>query len=400
MSAPDADGGAPGRGLIFLLGSIAAISPLAMSIHIQSIPAIAGDLATSYASVQLTVSLFLFTFALAQFFVGPLSDRLGRRPVLFGGLAIFAAAGFAAALAPSIEILLAARVVQAVGGCASLVTPRAVVQDRYRGVEAARIMTFVAMLQSSAPIVAPAIGGSIDGIIGWRGIFAFMGAYAIAVGVSAAVWLRESRPSEGGRPAGWFTILARYRALLGSRRYIAYTCIFSFGTTGYFGFLATGPAVMIGDQGLLAWQFSIMLATISVQFVVGGYAASRFVVRFGVDRVLFVGAILQLVAVAGFWMVAHDAEPVAVTLSFCLYAFSNGFVFANSLAGATSIDPRIAGSAASFMGALQFLVGGVIALLLAELPTANFGYLPLVLAVLATGTCAAAIVVRGSSPYR
>ena len=129
MTTPGDDGQLPGRGTVLLLGSMAMIGPAALSIHVQSIPAIATDLGTSYASVQLTVSLFLFTFAVSQIFVGPLSDRLGRRPVLIGGLAIFALAGVMAALAPTIEILLAARMFQAIGGCASLVTPRAVVQD-------------------------------------------------------------------------------------------------------------------------------------------------------------------------------------------------------------------------------------------------------------------------------
>jgi DHA1 family bicyclomycin/chloramphenicol resistance-like MFS transporter len=382
-----------------LLGGMATIGPIGLSIHIQSIPAIATDLETSYASAQLTVSLFLFTFAFAQFFVGPLSDRLGRRPVLFGGLAIFALAGFAAALAPSIEILLCARMVQAIGGCASLVTPRAVIQDSYRGVKAVQIMAYVAILQSTAPIMAPAIGGGLDTAFGWRSIFAFLGVYAIAVGICAAIWLKESRPKEGGKVASWAEIFTRYRGLLSSRRYIAYTAIFALGTTGYFGFLATGPAVMITGQGLEAWQFSIMLTTISVQFVVGGYVAARLVVLFGVDRLLLIGASMQLAAVAVFFAIAHDPDPVLVTASFCFYAFSNGFIFANSLAGATSIDPRIAGSAASFLGAMQFLVGGIITMSLAELPTTNFGYLPLVMAFLAGGAWIAALVLRRAQPY-
>ena len=139
--------------------------------------------------------------------------------------------------------------------------------------------------------------------------------------------------------------------------------------------------------------------TIASQFVVGGYVSARLVARFGVDPLLLTGASMQLVAVAVFFAVTHHhPDPVLVTASFCLYAFSNGFVFANSLAGATSIDPRIAGSAASFLGAMQFLVGGTITIILAELPTRNFGYLPLVLALLALGAWSAAMVVRRARP--
>jgi DHA1 family bicyclomycin/chloramphenicol resistance-like MFS transporter len=394
MSTEGAPASASETRFIIMLGTIVALAPLSLSIHIQSIPAIAVELDTSYPAAQMTVSLFLFTVAAAQFLVGPLSDRLGRRPVLFGGLAVFAAAGWVAAVAPSIEVLLAARIIQATGGCAALVTPRAVVQDRYRGAEAGRIMAYVAILQSCAPIMAPVIGGAIETVAGWRGIFAFLGVYAVAIGAVAVLRLPESRPLDGGKVAGWTAIFRRYAALLASRRYIAYTAVFAFGTTGYFGFLATGPAVMISELGLEPWQFSAMLTTISIQFVVGGYAASRIVMRFGVDPIILVGAGVQLVSVAVFWVVSQHPDPVLVTATFCLYALSNGLVFSTSLAGATSIDPRVAGSAASFLGAMQFLVGGAIALTLAELPTANFGALPLVLTILAAGAFIAALEVR------
>ena len=134
MSAPnDPAGPPPGPAFIVMLGLLAAACPMALSIHVQSLPAIADGLATSYSAVQLTITVFLFTFAFAQLFAGPLSDRLGRRPVLFAGLALFAVASIVAALAPTIEIMIAARAAQAIGGCVTLVTPRAVIQDRYRG---------------------------------------------------------------------------------------------------------------------------------------------------------------------------------------------------------------------------------------------------------------------------
>ena len=381
---------------IVMLGLVTTISPLSASIHVQSIPAIAEDLQTSYAAVQLTVSLFLFTFAFFQLFVGPLSDRLGRRPVLFGGLAIFGIGSLIAAVAPTVEIMIAARMLQAAGGCASLVTPRAVIQDRLSGVEAARILALVSMLQSSAPIVSPIIGGTIDALLGWHAIFAFLAIYAAAIGIMTGMRLPESRPTEGGVAASWATILSRYRKLLGNRRYLAYTTVFALGTTGYFGFLANGPAVLIGDMGLAPWQFSLILGTISIQFVLAGYLASRLVLRIGIDRLLLVAAILQLVAVVAFWLVALAPTALWVTGTLCIFTFSNGLLFANSLAGATAVDPRIAGSASSLLGSLQFGVGGTVAVIVASLPHANFGPLPLILMMLALGTLAAAVVVMVS----
>jgi DHA1 family bicyclomycin/chloramphenicol resistance-like MFS transporter len=385
-----------GWAFIMMLGLTASVCPLGMSIHVQSIPAIANDLAASYSAVQLTVSLFLFTFAFFQLFVGPLSDRLGRRPVLFGGLAIFGIGNILAAFAPTIEIMILARMLQAAGGCASLVTPRAVIQDRLTGIEAARILSLVSMLQSSAPIVAPIVGGAIDAIFGWHAVFAFLALYAMAIGLINGLRLSESRPIEDGMVASWSTILSRYRRLLKSRRYLAYTGVFAFGTTGYFGFLANGPAVLIGDMGLAPWQFSVILGTISIQFPLAGYLASRLVLRTGIDRLLLLAAVIELVAVIGFWIVTLSPTAVWVTVTLCVFTFSNGLLFANSLAGATAVDPRIAGSASSVLGSMQFGVGGVVAMTVANLPAKNFGPLPLILMILAIGTLASAIVAMSS----
>ena len=386
-----------GGPFILMLGLMAALSPLSAAIHVQSIPAIADDLSTTYASAQLTVSLFLFTFAFVQLLVGPLSDRLGRRPVLFGGLAIFAAGGVIAAAAPTIEVMIAARMLQAAGGCASLVTPRAVVRDRLGGVQAARVLALVSMLQSSAPIIAPIAGGVIDIVFGWRAIFVFLAIYAAAVGTLAWLRLPESRPTEDGAVAGWATILGRYGSLMRNRRFLAYAMVFSLGTTGYFGFLAIGPAVLIDDMGLAPWQFSLILGTVSIQFVLAGYVASRLVLHAGIDRVLLVGGVLQVAAAIAFWAVAWSPSAVAVTATFCLYTFSNGLIFANSLAGATAVDPRIAGSASSILGALQFVVGGLVAITVSNLATTNFGAFPPVLLLLSLGAFAGVVVAAMSS---
>jgi len=385
---------------IVMLGVTAAISPFAASIHIQSIPAIANDLQTDYSSAQLTVSLFLFTFAFAQLFVGPLSDRLGRRPVLFGGLIIFGIGSLAAAAAPTIEIMIAARMLQAAGGCASLVTPRAVVRDRLSGVEAARVLALVSILQSSAPIFSPIIGGVLDIVFGWNAIFIFLAIYALAIGLLSWFRLPESRPTEGGSVASVTTILSRYRALLGNVRFLAYAAVFALGTTGYFGFLASGPAVLIEDMGLAPWQFSVILGTISIQFVISGYLASRLVLRMGINKVLLIGALLQAMATAGFWMAVQEPTAIGVTLTMCVYTFSNGLIFANSLAGATAVDPRIAGSASSMLGSLQFAVGGIVALMVASLPMHNFGSFPLILMALAFGTLLAVLVAMASAQDR
>ena len=260
---------------------------MALTIHVQSVPAVARDLGSSYTSAQLTVSLFLLTFASAQLFIGPLSDKIGRRPVIFGGLILMGIASIGATVAPSIEMLIAARILQALGGCAALVVPRAVVQDMYSGAEAARMMALVAMIQSTAPMLAPIIGGLLDTLLGWRSIFGFLAVVSGILGVWSVLALTETRPLEtDGSSVRWREIFARYGRLLSSRVYIGYTLAFAAGTSGFFGFLAVGPALVIGKMGLAPLMFSILLMLITVQFPVGNYVASRLTTRIGIDRTL------------------------------------------------------------------------------------------------------------------
>lgn len=354
---------------IAFLGLLAAISPLSLSIPAQSVPDISVTFGTPYSTAQLIISAFLLSFALSQLVVGPLSDRFGRKPVLYFGLAIYGLASIGAAFANNIELLILARVLQGAGGCAALVTPRAVVQDTHKGLEAARVMAFVAMLQSVAPAVGPIIGGTIDTFLGWRWIFGFLAITAGLMALCAHIWLDETRPTTGGTPDSWGTIFMRYARLFQSRLYIGYTLAFTFGTTGFFGFLAVGPALLIGERGLAPFGFSLVLMIVATQFVTGAYTSSHLVKRIGLDNTLWAGTVGITIASACLLVFRDDTSIVAVVAPVVGFAFFNGFIFPNALAGATSVDPRIAGSAASFLGFAQLGTGAIIAFVLSNLAT-------------------------------
>lgn len=357
---------------IAFLGLLAAISPLSLGIPVQSVPDIAASFDASYGTTQLVVSAFLLSFAVSQLIVGPLSDRFGRKPVLYSGLLIYAVASLGAAFAPSIEILITARVIQGAGGCVALVTPRAVVQDTYKGIEAARMMAFVAMLQSVAPAVGPVIGGGIDALLGWRWIFGFLTLLAGVMALGAVIWLDETRPTTAsGQAAGWMTILTRYARLFRSRLYVGYTLVFTFGTTGFFGYLAVGPALLIGELGYPPMGFSISLMVIATQFVAGAWVSSRLVRRLGMDRTLWIAVAGITVPSVVLLLFSASAGLVMLVAPFVVFGFFNGFIFPNALAGATSVDPRIAGSAASFLGFAQLGTGAIVSFVLSNLPTTN-----------------------------
>lgn len=370
MSSAAPDARTPGRPPIVLLGALAAAGPMALSIHVQSVPAIASDLATGYASAQLTVSLFLLTFATAQLFIGPLSDKIGRRPVVLGGILLMGVATVGATFAPSIDVLIAARIAQALGACATLVVPRAIVQDIYSGNEAARVMALVAMLQSIAPLTAPIIGGVIDALLGWRAIFAFLAVVAGILGVWSLAALGETRPLEtDGSSVTWRDIFARYIRLLSSRVYVGYALAFAAGTSGFFGFLAVGPALIIGELGLAPLVFSILLMLITLQFPAGNFAASRMATRMGIDKTLVWGAAFGVAAAVALLAFSPVLSLWAIMAPLVLYGFSNGILFPNAMAGAAGVDRRIAGTAASFAGFAQIGTGAVVAFMLSNLST-------------------------------
>lgn len=386
-----------GHPSIILLGALAAAGPLALSIHVQSVPAIALELGTSYSSAQLTVSLFLLTFASAQLFIGPLSDKIGRRPVIFGGLLLLGIASAAATFAPSIELLIVARIFQALGGCATLVVPRAIVQDIYEGSQAARMMALVAMIQSVAPLTAPIIGGVLDTLLGWRAIFAFLTVFTAILGTWTIIALTETRPLEAdGNSARWGDIFARYGRLLSSRVYVGYTLAFAAGTSGFFGFLAVGPALIIDQMGMLPIFFSVFLMLITIQFPAGNYVATRMTARMGIDRTLLWGGIVGIASAIALLLLSSTLSLWAILLPMIVYAFANGILFPNAMAGAASVDRRIAGTAASFAGFAQLGTGAVVAFTISALPTTSVMPYGFALVVLAIATLAGVGLVYSS----
>jgi MFS transporter, DHA1 family, multidrug resistance protein len=218
--------------------------------------------------------------------------------------------------------------------------------------------------------------------------------------LALAAWrLQETRPlTADGKAVSWHEIATRYGKLLRSRRYLGYTLTFGFGTSGYFGFLAVGPGLMIGALGLTPVEFSLALMTVTVQFIAGSFVSSRLVARFGVDRTLYLGAAIQLTAALALLALSPWLSVVTILLPMWLYAFSNGFIFPNAMAGGTGVDRRIAGAAASFLGFVQLGFGAVIAWAIAALPTDSIVPYGLGLVIFAGVAVSGMVLVRFSPP--
>lgn len=233
---------------LLILVAVSAIGPLALNLFVPSMPGLQAAFGIPYATAQLTLTLYLIGLAAAQLIYGPLSDRFGRRPTLIAGLWLFVAGSLAAAVAPSIELLIAARMAQALGGAAGIVLARAIVRDLYGREKAASMIGYITMAWVLAPMIAPVVGGLLDQAFDWRAGFWLLAAAGVAVVLSCHVYLHETHHdrSLGG---GWRGLLEGYRWLLRRPRFNAYALTTGFTSSVFFSFLAGAPYVMVEVLG-------------------------------------------------------------------------------------------------------------------------------------------------------
>jgi multidrug resistance protein len=227
-----------------VLVAISAVGPLALNIFVPSMPGLQSEFGVSYGRVQLTLTLYIIGMALCQLVYGPLSDRFGRRPVLLAGMALFVVASILAALATSITVLIAARLLQAIGGASGLVLSRAIVRDLYDRDRSASVLGYITMAFVVAPMLAPTVGGLLDQIAGWRSIFvllALLGAAALA-----ATWRKLPETNRNLAPSIRIAGLAAgYLTLLRSPSFLAYAFTLGFSSAVFFAFIAGAPYVMV-----------------------------------------------------------------------------------------------------------------------------------------------------------
>ena len=339
--------------LLMLIG-LATIGPLAQSILIPSMPGLQRVFATDYATVQYLLTLSLLGIAFAQLVYGPVSDRYGRRPVLLSGGLIFLAGSLACIFAPNIETLIALRLVQAVGGCAGIVLASAVLRDLYERAKVASMLAYVTMAMVVAPMVAPTIGGFLEEWVGWWANFAFVGTIG---GVILAFALTNFHETNHARlPLTGPAQLARaFGGLLRVPAFLGYAFVNAFSLAMFFGFLAGAPYVMIELMERSPSEYGLYFIAVSGAFMAGNFVSAQFSQRIGTDRMIWIGTSIALAGgIALFSVTVFGALTPALLFGLPgLMAVGNGFTMANGMAGAVSVNPRAAGTAAGLVGFMQ-----------------------------------------------
>jgi DHA1 family bicyclomycin/chloramphenicol resistance-like MFS transporter len=341
--------------LTAFLALITALGPVSTDMYLPSLPDIGRRLSASPAEVQLTLSAYLIGFAVVQITCGPFSDRYGRRPVLLTALVLFCAGNVICAAAPTIEVLIAARAIQAMGGSGAIVVARTIVRDLYSGERAGRELSLMGTIMGIAPIVAPLIGGVLQTLFGWRINFIV----ALAVGLVAAIvaWrlLPETLRQPAAEPVSLRSIARVYGDLLRNRAFVAHIAILAASFAGLFAWISASPFVLQDLYSLSPFGYSIAFAICSVGYMLGTFVASAIVGRIGLGSTIGLGACgLAAGGVAMCVALAVGAgATIAIVLPTTLYLFGLGLAMPQAMAGALTPFPRRAGAASSLAGFVQ-----------------------------------------------
>ena len=367
---------------ILTLILLAGISALAMNIFLPSLPGMTAYFDTEYRLIQLSVALYLAVNAGLQIIMGPVSDRLGRRPVILGGLGIFLIATLGCIFAPNILIFLTFRMIQATVVVA-MVLSRAVVRDMVPEAQAASMIGYVTMGMAVVPMIGPAIGGVLDQVFGWKANFWAL--FILGVAVFWLTWrdLGETAPRSGHSLTQQFR---NYPELLTSPRFWGYSLAAALASGAFFAYL--GGAPFVGDRvfGLDPATLGIYFGAPAIGYFLGNFISGRFSVRVGVNRMVLWGTLFNAGGIGLNLLIFYAGlgTPLSFFGLMTLMGLGNGMLIPNATAGALSVRPHLAGTASGLSGAMMIGGGAALSALAGALLGPGTGAFPLLWIMLST----------------
>jgi DHA1 family bicyclomycin/chloramphenicol resistance-like MFS transporter len=364
--------GAPQMGFILfiVLGAIGALTPLAIDMYLPAMPDIARDLGVSAGSVQVTLTAYTAGFAIGQLLHGPLADSYGRRPIMLAGTFLFGIGAIISASTHGIEALTYVRAAQGFAGAAAAVVIQAVVRDVFDKEDFAKAMSFVTLVITIAPLVAPMIGGHLAVLFGWRSVFWFLATFAVVV-LLMIVWkIPETLAVENRQPLKLSTSLRNYGQLCRSPNAMGLILCGAFSFSGMFSFLTAGSFVYIDIYGVSPDQFGYLFGLNIIAMIGMTSLNGRLVKRVGSHFMLRLGLWIQLIAGAGLfigWLFdwgLWGTVPFVVLFIGCISTIGS-----NAMGLLLSGYPRMAGTVSSLAGTLRFGTGSVIGAIVATMPS-------------------------------
>lgn len=374
---------------------LAGMSACVMNMFLPSLPAMAAYFETDYAVMQLSVAVYLGFSAVLQIFIGPLSDRYGRRPIILWGLGIFLIATVGCIYAPTIEVFLAFRMMQA-AIATSMVLSRAAVRDMYTQDQAASVIGYVTMGMAVVPMLSPALGGVLDEWLGWQSVF-----WALLL-IGGAIWVlawadmgETALPSNKSLTAQF----SEYPELLRSPRFWGYALASGFSSGAFFAYLGGAPFVGQEVFGMSPATLGFFFGAPAVGYFVGNFITGRYATRYGVNRMVLWGCfanaaggtISLLIFIAGY------GTPLSFFGMMTMIGLGNGLCIPNATAGMLSVRPHLAGTASGLGGAIMIGGGAGLSAWVGVLLTKESGAFPLLWMMLVSallGLVAILLVIR------
>lgn len=362
-TADTASPGGGGRiGLIFLLAALVALGPLTIDLYLPALPAITGDLSASPTLIQLTLTGMLIGMAAGQLVIGPLSDTLGRRRPLLAGVILHVAASVVSAFAPTVAILIAARVVQGVGAAAGAVIAMAVVRDLYSGRPAAAMLSRLLLVMGVAPVIAPTLGGQLLRFVSWRGVLGVLAVCSVVL-LPVVFWvLRETLPAERRRAAGLGPALRAYRGLLLDRVFIGLVLVGGLTFSVMFAYISGSSFVFQEQFGLDGQQFGLLFGGGALFLMAAQETNARLLRRFEPRNLLVValGAIVVAATVMLVMAATHTGGVAGIVAPLWGLLAALGFAMPNTPVLALHRHGAAAGTASALLGAANFGVGAIV----------------------------------------
>jgi DHA1 family bicyclomycin/chloramphenicol resistance-like MFS transporter len=354
--------------LLLILGALSAFGPLAIDFYLPSFPTLALAFDTDVEHVQLSLAAYFAGLAIGQLAYGPLADRFGRRKPLLVGVMLFSLASLACAVAPSLEWLITARFVQALGGCAGMVVSRAVVRDLCDPISSAKVFSQLMLVMGLAPILAPLAGGLLLSALGWPSIFICLTLFSFICLLAVALWLPETLQKDAP-PAPLRGAWREYKRLFADLPFLGYALTGGFAIAGMFAYIAGSPFVFIELYGIPVEHYGWLFGSNALGFILVAQLNAWLVARHGpaywlgkiVWFYLACGLALLLVALAN----PQALWPLLIPLFGCIASL--GILLPNSSACAMAGQGSHAGSASALLGSLQFVIAASAATLVGVL---------------------------------
>ncbi|GHD89944.1 MULTISPECIES: Bcr/CflA family multidrug efflux MFS transporter [Pseudocitrobacter] len=370
--------------IVFILGLLAMLMPLSIDMYLPALPVISQQFGVPAGSAQMTLSTYILGFAFGQLLYGPMADSLGRKPVILGGTLIFAVAAIACALSKSIDQLIVMRFFHGLAAAAASVVINALMRDIYPKEEFSRMMSFVMLVTTIAPLVAPMAGGAVLVWFSWRAIFWILAAAAILASLAIWFFIAETLPVEKRQTFHLRTVLGNFASLFRHKRVLSYMLASGFSFAAMFSFLSAGPFVYIELNHVSPQHFGYYFALNIVFLFIMTTINSRIVRRVGALNMFRAGLLVQFAMAV--WMVACALLDVgfwSLVLGIAVFVGCVSMVSSNAMAVILDEFPHMAGTASSLAGTFRFGIGAIIGALL-SLATFNSAW-PMILSI---GLCA------------